>query len=298
MKTAKNIIIVDQENSEFSIYLQKKLQAEGWRVFLLNTHKMAYKKIFCHLGQNNDHIEIGVEDGVLISGDSIALLLILSMDQWSRDSVGEEGMDYESLAWVAFWLYGHRAIGSVVNRVSHPMLSVSSLCLPRVYQVMSSVGIEVPKWRFDSRGYTQTSHEFQNDIWNSGDFRSKKSGDFRVERLAGDWVVCLYVLGKLFIKNAKKEGVIAMPKSIGKKVKKLCETLTLDIAEVLLLKTDEKWKGYGISVQPDFDKRWKSQWRKIADVLSREVEKNHNALQTPMQHDCFIRKKDLPLVQA
>lgn len=293
-----NVIIVHERKSHFAIYLRERLVKAGFEVFLLSDEMITNRKVFCHISAQGARLEIEVKNGITVLGDSIALIVYLSVQPWNYQGVCDNGNSYEYMAWLAFWLFGQQIVGRVINRVDHKMLSVSSMCLPRVYEEMKKVGIIVPKWRFDSQAAAKVKEdESRHHIWQACDFRSQLTeGCLLLGRKEGLWVVCLYVFGRLFVKRTDVNDEIALPDDLAAKIKSLCQGLGFDMMEVLFLYMDKTWVGYGVSVQPDLDKRWKSHWPKMVDLLLKSTERTVSKKKKHTRK-CFIKKKYLPLVE-
>ena len=193
-----------------------------------------------------------------------------------------------------FWLYGQKVIDSVINGVNHKMLSVSSLCLPRIYTEMKKVGIKAPKWRFDSRSNQgKKCGDFKLNIWQSGSFSENvATGSLQVERDRGVWVLCLYGYGQSFIKMTRGDKRVKMPKTLKAKIKMLCCRLELDMMEILFLYSKNRWVAYGVSVQIDMEKRWRSHWSKVVNAMISLVERPKR--KEGRGKSCFIARENLP----
>ena len=117
-----------------------------------------------------------------------------------------------------------------------------------------------------------------------------------IGRQDGQWVVCLYIFGKVFTKSVGANNAVKLSGNMATKIKSLCKNLGFDMLELLFLCVDKNWIGYGVSTQPDLGKRWRSHWGRVASILSKSIERTGSD-KKEYSKDCFIKKDFLPLVE-
>lgn len=286
------------------VALRQIFEAKGYGVFLLTKERISAMQVHSTMHEQERRQWIEVEPGVLLMDSHVAAMIVLNLGVFDT-SVGQlksvQAL-YERSGWLAFWMQYMQQVKYVVNRLSHEMLSPSYFTLLSIYHKMDHVGLHHPSWRYasidngsDNQAYVMV--DVRGRFFNFKQRATKDCGEHSsalwIQAEQGVWVSYLCVGIDVFAKTYHHNNQYYLPQEEKEKIVELCRMMRLHFAEGLCLQKNGRWIHYGLSAEPDWQKRWRTHWKVMADYCLQLAGKANKAKQLAVVSRCHVKLPQL-----